>query len=187
LASPDAGAKKLALTPALFRETRNPDIFVAIPVVSSEKRIYIPIGYLSSDVIAGNKLFILPEATLYHFGVLTSDIHMSWMRVVSGRLKSDYSYSKDIVYNNFPWPSPDEKQKADIEKCAQAVLDARALYPESSLADLYDPLTMPQELMKAHTALDKAVERAYGRKFADEGEIVGYLMEQYKELTGESA
>ena len=185
LASPDSGAQKLAQKPMLFRETRNPDNFVAIPVVSSERRKIIPIGYLDGSIIAGNKLFIIPNTTKYHFGVLTSNIHMAWMRVVCGRMKSDYSYSKNIVYNNFPFPTPTEEQKSAIEKTAQGILDARALYPDSSLADLYDPLTMPPVLKKAHEENDKAVEKAYGRKFADEAEIVAYLMQEYQRLVGE--
>ncbi|HJJ48232.1 MAG TPA: hypothetical protein O0X39_04465 [Methanocorpusculum sp.] len=178
--------KKKALTPTLFGEVKQPKKnYVAIPEVSSERREYIPIGFLSPEIIAGNKLYILPDAEIYHFGVLTSNIHMSWMRTVCGRLKSDYSYSNTIVYNNFPWPNPTEDQKAAIEREAQSVLDARALYPESSLADLYDPLTMPVELRKAHERLDKAVEKAYGCKFENEAEIVAYLMEEYQRLVKE--
>ncbi|WP_319378567.1 type IIL restriction-modification enzyme MmeI [uncultured Methanocorpusculum sp.] len=139
-------------------------------------------SYLDKDIIVGNKLFIIPDAELYHFGVLTSNIHMAWMRAVCGRLEMRYSYSNTIVYNNFPWPNPTEAQKSAIEREAQLVLDARALYPESSLADLYDPVTMPQGLRKAHERLDKAVEKAYGRTFENEAEIVAYLMEEYQKL-----
>ncbi len=137
-------------------------------------------------MIAGNKLFIIPEAELYHFGVLTSNVHMAWMRTVAARLKSDYTYSKDIVYNNFPWPVPTESQKAKIEQTAQAILDARALYPDSSLADLYDQLTMPPELRKAHQQNDKAVMQAYGFSVKDmtESTCVAELMRMYQELSG---
>lgn len=176
--------QKLAETPTVFREQWNPDNFIAIPVVSSEKRKYIPIGYLGSDVIAGNKLFIIPESTLYHFGVLTSNVHMAWTRAICGRLKSDYSYSKGIVYNNFPWCNPTDEQKKKIEHTAQAILDARAKYPDCSLADLYDELTMPPELRKAHQANDLAVMNAYGfdRKIT-ESECVAELMKMYQKLT----
>ena len=140
-------------------------------------------GYLNSDVIAGNKLFIIPNATFYEFGVLTSNVHMAWMRAIGGRLKSDYSYSKNIVYNNFPWCNPTPEQKAKIEKTAQAILDARALYPDCSLADLYDETTMPPELRKAHQANDFAVMAAYGfdRKIT-ESECGAELMKRYQEL-----
>lgn len=133
--------QKLADTPTIFREQLNPDRFIALPVVSSQQRKYIPMGYLNGDIIAGNKLFIIPDATIYDFGVLTSNVHMAWMRAVGGRLKSDYSYSKNVVYNNFPWCSPTNDQKAAIEHTAQMILDARAKYPDCSLADLYDETT----------------------------------------------
>ena len=176
--------QKLADTPTVFREQLNPDKFIALPVVSSQQRKYIPMGYLNSDVIAGNKLFIIPNATFYEFGVLTSNVHMAWMRAIGGRLKSDYSYSKNIVYNNFPWCNPTSEQKAKIEKTAQAILDARAKYPECSLADLYDETTMPAELRKAHQANDFAVMAAYGfDKKITESECVAELMRGYRELT----
>lgn len=130
--------------------------------VSSENRKYVPMGLMSPDMLCSDLVFIVPNATAYHLGVLTSNVHMAWVRAVCGRLKSDYRYSKDIVYNNFPWPAPTEQQKAKIEQTAQAILDARALYPDSSLADLYDDLTMPPELRKAHQANDRAVMDAYG-------------------------
>ena len=182
--SPDEGRRKLALTPTLFREQISSDEnFIVVPQVSSEKRKYIPIGFLPPEVITSNLVCLVPNATLYHFGVLTSGIHMAWVRAVCGRLKSDYRYSKDIVYNNFPWPTPTDEQKQAVETAAQAVLDARALYPESSLADLYDPLTMPPELLKAHTTLDRAVSAAYGGKgFKTEAERVADLMERYQRL-----
>ncbi len=183
--SPDVGRQRLAFTPTLFRETLNPDNFIALPKVSSEKRRYIPMDYLKSDVIAGDKLFIIPDATKYHFGVLTSNVHMAWMRYVGGRLKSDYSYSINIVYNNFPWPTPTDAQKAKIEQTAQAILDARALYPDSSLADLYDEVTMPPELRKAHQNNDRAVMEAYGFPIKNftESDCVAKLLEMYQELT----
>lgn len=182
--SRDAGARRKAETPMLFREQRNPEKFVAIPIVSSQNRRYIPMGYLGKDVIAGNKLFIIPEATVYHFGVLTSNVHMAWLRVIGARLKSDYTYSKDIVYNNFPWPTPTDAQKAKIEKTAQGILDARAKYPDSSLADLYDEVLMPPELRKAHQANDRAVMEAYGfwGKLNTESECVAQLMKMYQKL-----
>lgn len=159
--------------------------YVALPKVSSENRKYIPIDYLTSNIIPGDKLFCMQEASLYHFGVLTSNVHMAWMRAVCGRLKSDYSYSNTIVYNNFPWPTPTEEQKAKIEQTAQAILDARAKYPDSSLADLYDELTMPVELRKAHQDNDRAVMQAYGFnvKTMTESQCVAELFKLYQELT----
>ncbi|MCD7847736.1 MAG: methylase [Oscillospiraceae bacterium] len=182
--SPDAGRRKLAETPTLFREQLNPDKYIALPVVSSEQRKYIPMGYLNGDVIAGNKLFIIPNADLYNFGVLTSNVHMAWMRAVCGRLEMRYSYSKDIVYNNFPWCSPTAEQKAKIEKTAQGILDARALYPNDSLADLYDEAVMPPELRKAHQYNDIAVMQAYGfsSKEMTESGCVAELMRMYREM-----
>lgn len=179
--------QKLADTPTVFREQLNPDKFIALPVVSSQQRKYIPMGYLNNDVIAGNKLFIIPNATFYEFGVLTSNVHMAWMRAIGGRLKSDYSYSKNIVYNNFPWCNPTPEQKANIEKTAQAILDARAKYPDCSLADLYDETTMPPELRKAHQANDFAVMAAYGfnRKIT-ESECVAELMKRYQALVNKT-
>lgn len=163
LASPSAGTVKLADKPTRFHVENMPKgHYVVIPEVSSEKRRYIPIGYLDDSKLCSNKLRLVPSATLFIFGVLESNVHMAWMRCVCGRLKSDYDYSIKIVYNNFPWPTPTEQQKAKIEQTAQAILDARALYPDSSLADLYDDLTMPLELRKAHQANDRAVMDAYG-------------------------
>jgi len=175
---------ELAKTPTLFAEIRQPETpYLAIPTVCSEKRNYIPIMFLSPEIIASNQLYIVSNATLYHFGVLTSNIHMAWMRAVCGRLEMRYRYSSSIVYNTFPWPEPTDIQKQAIEHAAQGVLDARALYPESSLADLYDPLTMPPELTKAHNGLDRAVKAAYGGKsFATEAERVADLMERYQNL-----
>ena len=181
----DPGRRRLAETPTLFRETCNPDKALVVPEVSSQNRRYIPMGYIDKSVICTNKIQMVPDATLYHFGVLTSNVHMAWMRAVCGRLKSDYDYSKKIVYNNFPWPTPTEAQKAMIEQTAQAILDARALYPDASFADLYDELTMPPELRKAHQANDKAVMAAYGFpiKNFSESDCVAALMKMYQELT----
>ena len=185
LNSPDKGRQKLAETPTLFRETNNPESYIIVPAVSSERRKYVPMGFMDSDTISTNLNIIIPNATIYHFGILTSNVHMAWMRTVCGRLKNDYRYSKDIVYNNFPWCSHTAEQKAKIEKTAQAILDARALYPDSSLADLYDELTMPPELRKAHQANDKAVMEAYGfwGKLNTESECVAELMKMYQRLT----
>ena len=186
MASKKSATVQSAATPTLFGEMRpcNSD-YVAIPKVTSENRRYIPIDYLKADTIAGDKLFQMPNASLYHFGVLTSNVHMAWMRAVCGRLKSDYSYSNTIVYNNFPWPKPADDQKAKIEHTAQAILDARALYPDSSLADLYDELTMPVELRKAHQDNDRAVMAAYGFnvKTMTESQCVAELFKLYQELT----
>lgn len=183
LAAPDPGRQKLADTPMLFRETQNPNFFVIVPKVSSENRFYIPIGFCDKNTISTDLNFIIPSATLYHVGILTSSAHMAWMRIVAGRLKSDYRYSKDIVYNNFPWCEPTDKQKEEIEQTAQGILDACALYPACSLADLYDETTMPPELRKAHQSNDRAVMKAYGFPLPmTEPEIVAELMKRYQEL-----
>ncbi|WP_251717851.1 DNA methyltransferase [Lactobacillus agrestimuris] len=181
------GAKdrqKLAETPWLFREKKNPTKYLLIPRVSSENRRYIPIGYLNDKTIPTDSATIIPNANLFELGVLESNMHMAWMRTVAGRLKSDYRYSAKIVYNNFPWPTPTDKQKEKIKKTAQAILDARALYPDSSLADLYDPLTMPKELLKAHQDNDRAVMEAYGLpvKGTTESDAVAYLFRMYEKL-----
>ncbi|MBO6205091.1 MAG: class I SAM-dependent DNA methyltransferase [Selenomonas sp.] len=177
--------QKLADTPTVFRETKNPAKFIIVPKVSSERRRYVPMGFQNDDVIASDLLFIIPDGTLYQLGILESNVHMAWMRAVAGRLKSDYRYSKNVVYNNFPWPTPTPAQQAAIEKTAQGILDARALYPDSSLADLYDELTMPKELRAAHRANDKAVMQAYGfwGKLNSESECVAELMKMYEKLT----
>lgn len=178
--------RKYAETPALFRQISQPDSnYLAIPEVSSERRAYIPIAYLHKEVICSNKIQFIPNATLYHFGVLTSTMHMAWMRQVCGRLESRYSYSNTLVYNNFPWPqNPASAQVKDMEEKAQAVLDARAQYPNSTLSDLYDPLTMPPALLKAHQLLDKAVDKAYRpQPFHTERERVEYLFELYQKLS----
>ena len=183
LKSMSKSTNKCANKPMLFQGIRQPKSdYLFIPQLSSEKRIYIPIGFIDKSIISSDPNLIVEDASLYHFGILTSSVHMAWIRAVAGRLKSDYRYSKDIVYNNFIWPNPTSVQKENIEKAAQAVLDARKLYPDSTLADLYDPNTMPPELTKAHNKLDKAVKAAYGNKgFETEEEIVASLMKLYKE------
>ena len=185
--APDAGRRKLAERPTQFREINNPDTFIVVPAVSSERRRYVPMGFLDKETIATNLVITIPDADLYHFGVLTSNVHMAWMRAVCGRLKSDYRYSKDVVYNNFPWPTPTDAQKEKIEQTAQAILDARALYPDSSLADLYDETTMPPELRKAHQMNDKAEMLAYGFSVKDmtESKCVAELMRMYQVLANQ--
>lgn len=183
-ASQRTETKKLADTPMLFGEIRQPETgrYIMIPRVSSERREYIPMGFLDHTIIASDATQIIPGASLYHFGVLESSVHMAWMRTVAGRLKSDYRYSSRTVYNNYPWPLPSEEQKSEIEKTAQGILDARALFPDCSLANLYDPITMPLELRAAHKANDKAVMNAYGISDMNESEIVSFLFLKYQEL-----
>ncbi|MDE6671543.1 MAG: methylase [Ruminococcus sp.] len=185
LASKKEATRRKAYTPTLFDEIKDSKTdYIALPVVSSENRRYIPIEYLSSNVIAGNKLFMIENTSLYHFGVLTSNVHMAWMRTVCGRLEMRYSYSNTVVYNNFPFPAPTPEQKERITRTAQAILTARALYPDCSLADLYDELTMPPELRKAHQANDVAVMTAYGFNIKmTESECVAELMKMYQKLT----
>lgn len=194
LESKSEGTRKIADRPTRFHVENMPDSnYIVIPSTSSEKRKYIPLGFLSPNTLSSNATHIIPNAKIYDFGVLTSNVHMAWTRTVCGRLEMRYRYSKDIVYNNFPWCNPTEAQKTKIEKTAQAILDARALYPECSLADLYDELTMPAELRKAHQENDKAVMEAYGffekdltthkRRWLTESETVARLMEMYKDLT----
>lgn len=186
LASPKAATRKKAETPMLFDEVREcTTTYVAIPKVSSENRRYIPMDYLSPEIIPGDKLFMLQDRNIYSFGILTSNVHMAWMRAVTGRLEMRYSYSNTIVYNNFPWPQPSAQQQAAIEGTARAILDARALYPDSSLADLYDEVTMPVELRKAHQANDRAVMAAYGFSVREmtESDCVTELMRMYQQLT----
>ncbi|MBQ9937353.1 MAG: methylase, partial [Oscillospiraceae bacterium] len=181
--------RKLADTPMLFGEIRQPSTdYIIIPAHSSEKRKYIPIGFVSKDIICSNANLLMPNASLYHFGVLTSNVHNAWIHAVCGRIKSDFRYSVNIVYNNFPWCNPTDDQKAAIEKTAQAILDARAKYPDCSLADLYDEVAMPPELRKAHQENDKAVMRAYGfwGKLNTESECVAELMKMYQKLTAKS-
>lgn len=182
--STDPATRELANSPTIFRETRNPKSFIAIPSVSSERRSYVPMGFFDSRTISTNLNLIIENANLYHFGILTSQMHMAWMRAVAGRLKSDYRYSKDIVYNNFIWPEATDAQKAEIEKLAQSVLDARVEFPEASLADLYDPLTMPPVLARAHRTLDRAVDKLYSPKpFASDAERVAMLFELYQKAS----
>ena len=185
-ASTAAPTRQAANKPALFFSMpQTESTYMVIPRVSSERRRYIPIGFMPPEIIAADSLSIIPDATLYHFGVLTSNVHMAWMRVVCGRLKSDYRYSGSVVYNNFPWCQPTEEQKARIEATAQAILDARAKYPDCSLADLYDEVTMPPELRRAHQENDRAVMLAYGFTPGkiSESECVAKLFERYQELT----
>ena len=186
LASQRSSTLRAAQTPTLFAsivECKN--TYVAIPKVSSENRRYIPMDFLSGEIIPGDKLFTMSDANLYHFGVLTSNVHMAWMRAVCGRLKSDYSYSNTIVYNNFPWCNPTSEQKEKIKQTAQAILDARNLFPDCSLADLYDSVAMPPQLRKAHQLNDKAVMEAYGFPIKNftESDCVAELMKMYQELT----
>ena len=186
LSSNKAATRKFADMPTRFMEMRQPGSdYIIVPRVSSETRRYIPMGYMDKDVICSDSNILIPEITPYHFGILESNVHMAWMRVVCGRLKSDYRYSNTIVYNNFPWPTPTDEQKTKIEQTAQAILDARALYPDSSLADLYDELTMPVELRRAHQDNDRAVMQAYGFdvKTMTESQCVAELFKLYQELT----
>lgn len=177
--------QKLAETPRNFHVENIPQTeYLIIPKVSSERRHYIPIGFMNPDTLASDLVFVVRDVELHHFGVLSSEMHMSWVRYVGGKLKSDYRYSKDLVYNNFPWPDANDKDKEDIAEKAQAVLDAREQFPNSTLADLYDPNTMPPVLLKAHQALDKAVDKAYRKAaFKDEKERIEFLFERYQKLT----
>lgn len=185
LKSTDKGMQNLA--PTRFRETNNPEKCLVIPVVSSERRNYIPMGFIDKNTISTNGNLIMPNADLFHFGILMSAMHMAWVKNICGRLKSDYRYSKDIVYNNYPWPeNPTEKHTKSIEIAAQKVLDARAEFPNSSLADLYDPLTMPSSLIKAHNELDKAVDLAYRpQAFTSEANRMEFLFELYEKYTAD--
>ena len=186
LASRSAGTRKIAEKPTRFHVENMPETdYLLIPRVSSEQRKYIPIGFMRKNILTSDSALIMPGASIYEFGILNSNVHMAWVRTIAGRLKSDYRYSKKVVYNNFPWPKATEKQKIQVENTAQLILDARELYPDSSLADLYDDLTMPPELRKAHQANDRAVMEAYGfdwRKMT-ESECVAELMKLYQKLT----
>ena len=193
-ASNAASTRKFATTPTLFCQIAQPESnYLLIPSVSSERRTYVPIGFLPKDVIASNAVLIIPEATLFHFGVITSAMHNAFMRLTCGRMKSDFRYSKDIVYNNFPWPGfasteLSDKHRTAIEQAAQCVLDARAQFASASLADLYDPLTMHPALLKAHQKLDTAVDAAYqpsgGKKtYATDAERVAFLFDLYQRIT----
>ena len=188
LSSPKEATKKSAESPALFQEIRQPDTeYIIVPRHSSENRRYIPFGFVSPEIIVNDAVQIIPSASVYHFGIMVSNVHMAWTRAVCGRIKSDYRYSKDVVYNNFPWPTPTPEQKAKIEQTAQAILDARSLYPDCSLADLYDEATMPPELRKAHQQNDRAVMQAYGFsvKNMTESTCVAELMKLYQQLVNE--
>ncbi len=199
LKSPAAAIRKFAETPHLYAQRTQPNIpkldeygvplyedgvkhfNLLVPEVSSERRRYVPMGYIANEVVTNNLVKLIPDASIYHFGILVSNVHMAWMRAVCGRLKSDYRYSKDVVYNNFPWPSITDAQKERIEKTAQAILDARSLYPKASLADLYDELTMPMELRRAHQENDRAVMAAYGFDIKmSESECVAELFKLYQ-------
>ena len=185
LESKSIPTRKLAQTPTRFHVENMPSTdYLLVPSVSSENRKYIPLGFIPKEVITSNLCLIISEATLYDFGVLTSEMHMTWVKYVCGRLKSDYRYSKDIVYNNYPFPeNVSDKQKQKVETAAQKVLDTRAKYPDSSLADLYDPLTMPPDLVKAHQALDKAVDLCYRpQPFVSELNRIEYLFSLYEYL-----
>ncbi len=188
LSSTRAVTRQLADTPREFAFTNiSEGTYIVVPEVSSERRKYIPMGFLSPDTLCSNLVKVVANASIYHFGVLTSNVHNAWVRVVCGRLKSDYRYSNTIVYNNFPWPTPTELQRAKIEQTAQAILDARALYPDSSLADLYDEVTMPKELRRAHQQNDKAVMEAYGftkgtPEYTSETACVAALMKLYQAI-----
>lgn len=188
LSSKAATTRGYAKVPAIFAQIAHPYTdYLIVPSVSSERRRYIPIGFMDKNTIASNAAQIVPNATLYHFGVLTSNVHMAWMRTVAGRLKSDYRYSKELVYNTFPWPDPTEKQKAAVEAAAQGVLDERSKYPGTSLAEMYDPTWMKVSgLQKAHTRLDRAVWAAYGASWQSEEECVADLMERYQRLVKEA-
>ena len=185
LSSTKDATRKSADTPTLFQEIRHPDSpYIIIPRHSSENRKYIPFGFVNPEIIVNDAVQIIPNAELYHFGVMMSNVHMAWTRAVCGRIKSDYRYSKDVVYNNFPWCNPTTEQKKRIEEAAQAIIDARALYPDSSLADLYDEIAMPPELRKAHQANDRAVMQAYGFdvRTMTESTCVAELMKMYQKL-----
>lgn len=188
LQSAKEATRKLALNATLFAEIRQPETnYILVPLHTSENRSYIPLGFFNPDYIVGNSCTAIPEATMFHFGVMSSTMHMAWVRVICGRIKSDFRYSNDIVYNNFPWPlNPSDKQIKSIEIAAQKVLDARAQFPNSSLADLYDPLTMPPALVKAHSELDKAVDLAYrSQPFTSEANRMEFLFGLYEQYTAD--
>ena len=191
MASSKEATRRSAETPMLFQEIRQPDSeYIIVPRHSSQSRRYIPFGFVSPEIVVNDAVQIIPNAKMYHFGIMMSNIHMAWTRAVCGRIKSDYRYSKDIVYNNFPWPEPTAQQRQKIEQTAQAILDARTLYPDSSLADLYDELTMPPELRKAHRLNDMAVMEAYGfvkgsEAYRNEAACVAELMKLYQKKVEE--
>ena len=186
LSSKAASTQKAAASPGIFVQLAQPaNDYLLVPRVSSERRQYIPMAFVAKDVIANDQVLTIQGATLFHFGILSSAMHMAWVRYTCGRLKSDYRYSKDVVYNNFPWPeSANAKQSELVSDAAKAVLDARSAFPDASLADLYDPLTMPTALVQAHNALDQAVDTAYGRnRVRIDSERVSFLFELYDKYT----
>ena len=185
MASKAPSTQKHAATPTLFRDRNRPNTFIVVPRVSSENRKYIPMGFFGYESIVSDTCMSIPNGTLYNFGVLMSEMHMAWVKYTCGRLKSDFRYSKDLVYNNYPWPKEvSNKNKKAVETKAQNVLDIRAEFPESSLADLYDPLTMPPKLVKAHQALDKAVDLCYRpQAFSNETTRIEFLFDLYNEYT----
>lgn len=185
LKSTREATKKLAKAPQIFAEIRQPDTkFLLIPSVSSERRFYIPIGFLTPDIIVNTDVLVIPNATAYHFGILQSEMHMVWVKYTCGRLESRYRYSNNIVYNNFPWPkNVSEEKKKKVEECAEYLLTIRTTFPHSSLADLYDPNTMPPDLVEAHNNLNRAVDACYGRKFKNKEERIEFLFELYKKYT----
>ena len=189
LKAPAKLTQSFAATPTLFgqRAAKFDGNYIALGRVSSQNRRYVPMNFLTQDVIAGDKLYIIPNGTIYMFGILMSNIHNSWMRMFAGRMKSDYSYSTQMVYNTFPWPSPSNEQRVRIEQTAQGILNARKIHPDWSLADMYNPLTMPIELQKAHIANDVAVMKAYGFdvKSMSETDCVAALMKMYQEKISE--
>ena len=187
LASKASETRRKAETPTLFAQIAQPDhTYIAVPEVSSERRAYIPMAFLAPEIIVSNTVQLVPSATLFHFGVLTSTMHMAWIKITCGRMKSDFRYSNTIIYNNYPWPErPSAAQTAAVEQAAQGVLDARAQFSSASLADLYDPLTMPPALLKAHQALDKAVDKCYRpQAFASDAKRVEFLFELYEGYVG---
>ena len=185
LSSSSAQTKKLAEYPAKFHFENMPEKeFLVIPQTSSGRRRYVPIGFLTPDIMTNNKLQVMKEGTLYELGILSSSVHNAWLRAVAGRLRDDFTYSVSVVYNTFPWPTPTETQKIAIEETAKQILEVRNRYPESSLAALYDDLLMPEELRKAHHSNDSVVMKAYGfPKDASESEIVARLFKMYQDLT----
>ena len=187
LASVAPSTQKFAATPTLFRDRNQPETYILIPSTTSENRKYIPLGFFGKDDIANNSCHTVPNGNLYHFGILMSSMHMAWVKSVCGRLESRFRYSKDIVYNNYPWPeTPADKQLKAIETASQKVLDARLEFPKSSLSDLYDPLTMPPVLIKAHNELDKAVDLAYRpQPFTSEANRMVFLFELYEKYTAD--
>jgi hypothetical protein len=188
LASKSEGTRKIADSPTRFHVENMPkSSYIIIPSVSSENRKYIPMGFMNNDTMASNLVLIIPNGSIYHFGVLTSAMHMAWTNAVCGRLESRFRYSAGIVYNNFPWvENPTPKQIERIEQCAEAVLEARKMFPGASLADLYDPLAMPPALMKAHQALDKAVDAAYrSTPFTSDSQRIEFLFELYNKYNAQ--